>query len=120
VLEPEAILERIDRIVRELLELRSQVAASLPTPASEGNGLDADSDFAPDCQRASSGMRSKNIHCHSGSICCSSVGSLCASMNTRVPAVSGPPGYPSGPFECSELEPRLNVPAAHRVGLAVG
>jgi hypothetical protein len=60
----------------------------MPTPTAEGNGLDADSDFGPDCQRPSSGMRSKNIHCHSGSICCSSVGSLCASMNARVPAVS--------------------------------
>ena len=39
--EAAAILARLDAIMAELAELRAEVAASLPTPAAEGNGLDA-------------------------------------------------------------------------------
>jgi hypothetical protein len=44
VLEAEAILERIDRCLRELEAIRAEVAASMPM--TEGNGLNAD--LAPD------------------------------------------------------------------------
>jgi hypothetical protein len=45
VSEAAAILARLDAIMAELAELRAKVVASLPAPAGEGNGLDAD-DFA--------------------------------------------------------------------------
>jgi hypothetical protein len=48
VLDAEAILARLDAIMRELVELRSAVVASMPAPATSGNGLDPDpgADFA--------------------------------------------------------------------------
>ena len=35
------ILARLDAIMAELAELRAEVAATMPAPAAEGNGLDA-------------------------------------------------------------------------------
>lgn len=41
-----ALLDRIDRIMAELAEVRAELAASMPTAS--GNGLDASDDLAPD------------------------------------------------------------------------
>jgi hypothetical protein len=45
MLEAAAILERIDRCIRELEAIRSELVASMPAPAS--NGTDGADDFAP-------------------------------------------------------------------------
>ena len=42
MLEAAAILARLDAIMREVAALRDEVAASLPPPVAEGNGLDVD------------------------------------------------------------------------------
>jgi hypothetical protein len=51
VLEAEAILERIDRVIAELQAIKASIAASLPAPTTSGNGLDPDpdNDFRPEC-----------------------------------------------------------------------
>jgi hypothetical protein len=43
MLEAAAILERIDRCIRELEAIKAEILASLPRTS--GNGLDADSNF---------------------------------------------------------------------------
>jgi hypothetical protein len=46
--EAAAILARLDAIMRELAELRTELVASMPVPAADGNGLDSSDDFAPE------------------------------------------------------------------------
>jgi hypothetical protein len=44
----EALLAKLDDLVAELARFRAELVAAMPPPAAESNGLDAESDFAPE------------------------------------------------------------------------